>query len=96
VIDTLVSDAIALPISFLQLESLKSFTVSPLITPLTLIVGVKLRPDELSGSTKDNDDGAVTVTFSSSEPPLPLQEERRIKAQINEGNFQPQERRATR
>jgi hypothetical protein len=55
---TLVPEDTADPISVVQAESLKSLTVFPLTTPLTLIVGVGLEPGEPCGVTKDNDDGA--------------------------------------
>ena len=90
---TLVPEEIADPISASQAESLKSFTVFPLSTPPTLIVGVESRPGELPGMTKDKDDGAEGVVVTTT-PPLrgspPLQEARSIKVQKAEGNFHPE------
>ncbi len=99
---TLVPKETADPISVVQAESLKSLTVFPLTTPLTLIVGVGLEPGEPCGVTKDNDVGAegAVVTGGAVTPPPPvsppLHEEKRIKAQTTEGDFQPQELRAKR
>ena len=93
---TLVPGETADPISVVQAESLKSFTVFPLTTPPTLIVGVESRPGELPGVTKDKDDGAEGAVVTTTPPPPtlespPLQEARIIKVQKTEGDFQPQE-----
>jgi hypothetical protein len=59
--------------------------VFPLITPSTLTVGVESRPGELPGVTKDRDEG---VEGDDLDPPPPLQEYKRIKAQKTKGDFQ--------
>jgi hypothetical protein len=80
-----VPDAIALPISLVQLELLNNFTVFPLETPATLIVGVKSKPEEVSGSTKTSDVGAEGTEGRVTPPSLdfssPLQEKRRVHKQ---------------
>jgi hypothetical protein len=43
------------------------------------------------GSNRDNDVGARGMRSPSNSPPPPLHEEKRIKAQIRGGDFQPQE-----